>query len=1125
MSDAEGDRWLSQVLARDAPGADDADDAYRADEAALLLVEGAAGTGRSRLARRLLAAAEAGGARTVTVTCTPFGASVTAGPGPGPRALPTGRAPQGGGAAAGGRPPAPGGGASARAGSGARSVPAAAGTGDGQGVRATVPDRGAGGAGAPPSAATGTGQAPGAGGRETRTAGGASAPPSAGGTATGAPPPADRPDTRAAPGAPPAGSPGHSDTGPAPGTPGPRPTTGTTPSPAARPAPGTAATLPAGRPDTRPVPAEDRADAPAGAHEPAAPPALAADTPPPLTGAALREALAVRLAAAREGRGGGGTDAALLVVEDVHLADRAALDLLRRLLADPPARLAVVLTYRPEELREPGLALGRGAALPAGLAVRRLRLAPFDAGQVRALVEEELGPDCGPADLFTRIAHGSGGVPQIVVDLVRLLRETGEPRERYTARDLEAVGVPPRLAQLALARTAALSAQVRPVAWAAAVLGEPVEAEELTAVAGLSGESGTRALVSALRTGVLTEDASGRYGFFVPLAATAVYDEVPGPVRRQLHRSAAHVLGHRRPVPWPALARHRRHGGEVRGWLHAVEQAAQESAAAGDHQAAVDLLEQTLSRPTVPLSARARLAPLLAHSAVLGLRSEQTVTVLRQILDEQSLPAAVRGQIRLDLGLLLCNQAVAGVQGWLELQRAVEELQEKPVMAARAMAALAMPLLSTVPLERNLHWLERAEKAGADSGDEEARTAVAANRVGTLMYVGDPAAWQALEALPRDTTDPTYQQHVARGLCNAADGALWLGELGPARELLAEGLELATRSGAAYVEEGARGTRLLLDWAEGEWADLPSRARAFTAEAETMPGMAVDGRIVLGMLALSKGEWQQATAWLTGEGPRDANGSAVPHLAAASGALIRMALVRDDVESAVGEASGAWDRVRDKGVWVWAAELAPWAVEATLRAGRHATARNMIGEYAAGLEGRQAPASDAALLWCRALLAEAEGEHTRAAELFRKSALVYAGLPRPYAVVLATEGAARCLLAAGGDTGTAVAELTSCVERLTELGAVWDAARVRALLRAHQPAAEGHRPRGRPSYGDRLSPREQEVADLAATGLTNKEIAATLHLSPRTVEQHVARARRKLESQSGQTLPRGRGRR
>jgi DNA-binding NarL/FixJ family response regulator len=73
------------------------------------------------------------------------------------------------------------------------------------------------------------------------------------------------------------------------------------------------------------------------------------------------------------------------------------------------------------------------------------------------------------------------------------------------------------------------------------------------------------------------------------------------------------------------------------------------------------------------------------------------------------------------------------------------------------------------------------------------------------------------------------------------------------------------------------------------------------------------------------------------------------------------------------------------------------------------------------------------------------------------------------------------------------------------------------VLRSHQPPKEG-RPPGRPSYGGQLSPREREVAELAATGLTNREIATTLHLSPRTVEQHVARAMRKLGTCSRQDL-------
>ncbi|WP_432247092.1 helix-turn-helix transcriptional regulator [Streptomyces sanyensis] len=847
VSDEAGDRWLARVLARDPT------DAERAPGAALLLVEGPAGAGRSRLARRLLAGAEAAGVRTVAVAFSPFGAALA----------------------------------------------------------------GSGGTGASPRR-------------------------------QGAPRAPERALAEGAPGARPASTP-HDDGAP-----------GTARGMAAHPAP----------------PSPDRRRAP---HR---------------QGLRRRAGPSPRPAGPRGGEGPG-VRPVLLVAEDVHLADRAALRQLRRVLGEPPDGLATVLTYRPEELREPGLPLGPAARLPAGLAVQRLPLAPLDTAQVRAVVEEVLGPDCGPSELFARIAQRSAGIPQVAVDLARLLRDTGEHRERYTARDLEAVGAPPRLAHLALARAAALPEAARPVVRAAAVLGEPVEAEELCAVAGVAGEAGTRALVGALRGGLLTEDTAGRYGFFAPPAASAVYAEIPGPVRRELHRTAAHVLGHRRPVPWMALARHRRHAGEVRGWLYAVEQAARERAAAGDHQAAVDLLEQTLSGPAVPLGARARLAPLLAHSAVLGLRSEQTVTVLRQILSEQSLPVAVRGEIRLDLGLLLCNQAVSGMQGRLELQQAVEELAERPVMAARAMSALAMPLLSTVPLERNLYWLERAEKTGAASGDEEARTSVAANRAGTLMYTGDPAAWAALEALPRDTDSPVYQQHVARGLCNAADGALWLGELGPARELLAEGVAMATRSGAAYVEEGARGTGLLLDWAEGRWDGLPARARAFVAEVEAMPGMAVDGRMVLGMLSLCRGEWQQATAWLTGDGPRDRDAVAVPHLAAASGALIRMALVREDVAAAAEEASDAWDRVRDKGVWVWAAELAPWAVEAALRAGRREAARDMVEEYAAGLAGRRAPASDAALLWCRAVEAEADGEPSAAAALFREAAAVYTGLPAP----------------------------------------------------------------------------------------------------------------------------------
>jgi DNA-binding NarL/FixJ family response regulator len=816
----------------------------------------------------------------------------------------------------------------------------------------------------------------------------------------------------------------------------------------------------------------------------------------------------------------------LLIAEDVHRADRGGQELLRRVLERPPTGLAAVLAYRPEELAEPGLVLGRAVTYPARLSLLRIRLMPLDAEQVRLMVEERLGAESCPPELVARIHERSAGVPQVVVDLVRQLEDVCGPKERYTAKDVDATGTPVRLAELVLGRLAALREEHRAVVRAAAVLDEPSSAEDLYAVGALPAETGRQALVAALRRAVLQETGRDMYGFPSPLAGAAVYEEMPGPLRQEMHRRAADVLAQRQPVPWTLLAEHRHRGGRLRGWLRAVERAAWQCAEAGEHQTAIDLLEHALSHHAVPREMRARLAPLLAHSAVLGLHTDQTVQVLRQILDEQSLPPAVRGQIRLDLGLVLYNQAGMGLQGWVELEQAVGELAERPALAARAMSALAMPVMSPVPLERNLHWLEKVQKLAAHSDDAEVRTAVAANTIAVLLETGDPTAWDVLERLRTDTeTDTDHTErlpHVARGLVNGADAALWLGHPQRVGDLLEEGLDLAARSGASYVEQDGRGSGLLLDWFTGRWTGLSGRARAFVAETGVMPGPAADARVVLGMLALAQGEWQQMAAWLSGDGHPLPVGSPLPHVAAAAGALIRTALARGDVDTAASEAAAAWDRVRDKGVWVWAAELAPWAVEATARAGRQEAAEDMVAEFEAGLKGNLVPSAAAALHWCRGVLAQTAGEQALAIPHFRQAADVYAEMPRPYAVILTTEAAAQCTLESGADAEAAagaVEDLATCVQQLTEVGAGWDAARVRATLRAHQPATEQRR-RGRPSYGDQLSPREQEVIDLANAGLTNREIAATLHLSPRTVEQHVSRARRKLESQSRQQLSR-----
>jgi DNA-binding CsgD family transcriptional regulator len=347
---------------------------------------------------------------------------------------------------------------------------------------------------------------------------------------------------------------------------------------------------------------------------------------------------------------------------------------------------------------------------------------------------------------------------------------------------------------------------------------------------------------------------------------------------------------------------------------------------------------------------------------------------------------------------------------------------------------------------------------------------------------------------------------------------VWLGYYQRSDELMREGTGLAVRNGAPFTEQTGLGTGLLVDWATGNWAGLAGRSRAYVADTKDMPVLAADARVVLGLLALARGEWGESAHWLAGPDAPDRQNGPVPLVAMAYGGSARLAMARDDLPLAAREAAAGWEWLRAKGVWAWAADPAPWLVAAAAHGGQPRQAEEMVAEFAAGLQGRDVPAAWPALDMCRALLAEARGDCLRARAAFRDAAAGYQKLPRPYAAALAAEGAARCGLAVGGvEEQAAAGELAACAELFHELGAAWDAARARAALRAHRPSPE-RRPAGRPGYGDQLSPREREVADLASSGMTNREIATTLHLSPRTVEQHVARAMRKLGTASRRAL-------
>jgi DNA-binding NarL/FixJ family response regulator len=94
---------------------------------------------------------------------------------------------------------------------------------------------------------------------------------------------------------------------------------------------------------------------------------------------------------------------------------------------------------------------------------------------------------------------------------------------------------------------------------------------------------------------------------------------------------------------------------------------------------------------------------------------------------------------------------------------------------------------------------------------------------------------------------------------------------------------------------------------------------------------------------------------------------------------------------------------------------------------------------------------------------------------------------------------------AGGQAKPAAEVLRQAALEAAEMGAVTEQGRAEQVLRRlgvrtwrRPPASKGERP------AERLSPRQGEIARLVANGATNREIGASLFLSPKTVERHIS---------------------
>ncbi|RZQ64934.1 LuxR family transcriptional regulator [Amycolatopsis suaedae] len=790
-------------------------------------------------------------------------------------------------------------------------------------------------------------------------------------------------------------------------------------------------------------------------------------------------------------------DGALLVVEDVHWADDGSRELLRLLMADPPPSLAVLITYRGEE-RPGGLPLG-GAFRPApGVASALIHLDPLGTDEVRRLACVLLGEQPVSLEFAVKLHERTAGIPFVVEETLRTV---------HTADDelLDELEVPVLLREAMAQRLAGLPLPARRLADAAAVLGVPADVELLAEVAALLPERAVPALARLADGAVLLEQDGGRYDFRHTLARQAVYRSVAGPDRRALHLRCVRVLSRREPKPLLALAEHSRLAGAVTEWVHYGEAAADRAAEVGDPATATRLLRRLLDEPALARHDVDRLAVKFSQGASNGLAQHEVAAALERLLSDHRLSESCRGEVRLGLGMLLIRQYGGIAAGRMEIAQACDELAERPALALKAKSVLALPFVGSASVAEHLRWMAEVDTEVAASTDRLVRTTMLASTTGSRLHLGDPVAWAQIDQLPATVGSPAEQRQLARAHCNLADACAWTGHFDRAQGFLRSGIQLAADCGAPFVVGTARATQAHLDWLTGEWTGLEERCTRLLDEYRDLVPVAGELSLVLGSLAVARGEWDSATARFAEAGVGDPDNAIAPVALAAFGGTVRMLLARDQIAEAIGAADRGLALLRQKNVWSWAGELVPPAVDAYCRAGRQRAAAEALDQLHRALTDRDAPHARAALAEAAGILAQHQSSPAAAVERLDDARRRYERLPAPYPAALVTER----LLGLRPDDPERYAALAEEFERL---GAARDGARCRHVLRVGGAVTPSRR--GRRGYGNELSPRERDVARLVAAGRTNREIAEVLFLSRRTVEQHVAGVLRKLGARS-----------
>lgn len=785
---------------------------------------------------------------------------------------------------------------------------------------------------------------------------------------------------------------------------------------------------------------------------------------------------------------------AVLVVEDVHWADRSTRELLTFLVGNQRATPAplIVVTCRTE--------LGRAhpaRSLLADLArvewVRRLDLGPLSSWGVTAQLRGLLGhePDAGLAeDVLSR----SEGNPLFVEALL-------------SSRDQRGPAVPQSIRDLLLAPLARLPAPSQNVVRAASPCGVHIGHELLATVTGLAEATLSAALRPAVEANLMIIDGDG-YVFRHALIREVVHDDLLPGERAGLHmryaealerdaslaprgRAAAQLAGH-----WGAVAGRHPTRALTSAW-HAAADAGRSLAYAEQLHLLTEVLRLWDRVPGAEDHLRADRGAVLVtalDAATSAGDVTRALSLLETVLagvDVDAEPARV-GQLLMRRGEL--RHALGQPGGIEDLRAAAALVPETHPAATTVLGTLAHRLL-TVPHENEGRTVAKAAIAAARrSGDGRAEVMAVADLAYAHARASELDAQLPTLAQARATAerlgDDVAVLHVLRREADALQGD---GRYLAAAAVARRGLAVCAAAGLARTSGPVHAANLAESLiAVGSWDEAIETVEHALGHPP-IPGLDAYLLVLRGTIRLARGDL--AGAGTAAAYARDVFARGYPD----TQDLLPLARLEVDLSLAEGRLAETAALVADT-LTLPHIEASPRYLWPVLVSGAHVTELLARLRPLAGTLPVVGPVQRAHRLTFTAVADPGVAAWDRAV-----AAWAELGEPYPQAQALL---AAASAATASGDHDTAAVRLRACAGHADRLSATPLRTEIHRLAKALRVSLT--EPDGPPADRHGLTEREIEVLRLLADGHTNRQIAAELYISAKTVSTHVSNILTKL---------------